>query len=183
MDLNDYTMKRCSGVTSDCCILLNQTFVFALNSVTLTSISDRCHWSRRVARDDAMFTHALILCHHALCQRLAWLSVVGSTKTHSLEKTTAIVTTSISLTVISCWNQSARNLELNHAKHGNTGHETQTWNRHIWVKFWHSTLRITVYKLLSHCTFKDGLHRIQILCRSHPFWSYLAGLTIADPPG
>ena len=30
--------------------------------------------------------------------------------------------------------------------------------------------------------FKEGLYRIQILCRRHPFWSYPAGLTIADPP-
>ena len=29
---------------------------------------------------------------------------------------------------------------------------------------------------------KEGLYRIQILCRRHPFWSYHAGLTIADPP-
>ena len=27
---------------------------------------------------------------------------------------------------------------------------------------------------------KEGLYRIQILCRRHPFWSYPAGLTIAD---
>ena len=31
-------------------------------------------------------------------------------------------------------------------------------------------------------TFKEALYRIQILCRRHPFWSYPAGLTIADPP-
>ena len=30
---------------------------------------------------------------------------------------------------------------------------------------------------------KEGLYRIQILCRRHPFWSYPAGLTIADPSG
>ena len=30
---------------------------------------------------------------------------------------------------------------------------------------------------------KEGLYRIQILCRRHPFWSYPAGLTIADLPG
>ena len=30
---------------------------------------------------------------------------------------------------------------------------------------------------------KEGLYRIQILCRRHPFRSYPAGLTIADPPG
>ena len=27
---------------------------------------------------------------------------------------------------------------------------------------------------------KEGLYRIQILCRRHPFWSYPAGLTIAE---
>ena len=32
-------------------------------------------------------------------------------------------------------------------------------------------------------SFKEGLYRIQILCRRHPFWSYPAGLTIADPIG
>ena len=32
-------------------------------------------------------------------------------------------------------------------------------------------------------TIKEGLYRIQILCRRHPLWSYPAGLTIADPPG
>ena len=30
---------------------------------------------------------------------------------------------------------------------------------------------------------KGALYRIQILCRRYTFWSYLAGLTIADPPG
>ena len=30
---------------------------------------------------------------------------------------------------------------------------------------------------------KEGLYRIQILCRRHPFWPYPAGLTIANPPG
>ena len=37
--------------------------------------------------------------------------------------------------------------------------------------------------MVSPKPFKEGLYRIQILCRRHPFWSYLAGLTIADPPG
>ena len=31
--------------------------------------------------------------------------------------------------------------------------------------------------------FKGALYRIQILCRRYTFWSYPAGLTIADPPG
>ena len=30
--------------------------------------------------------------------------------------------------------------------------------------------------------FKGALYRIQILCRRYTFWSYPAGLTIADPP-
>ena len=30
---------------------------------------------------------------------------------------------------------------------------------------------------------KGALYRIQILCRRYTFWSYPAGLTIADPPG
>ena len=30
---------------------------------------------------------------------------------------------------------------------------------------------------------KDGLYRIQILCRHHPFWTYPTGLTLVDPPG
>ena len=30
---------------------------------------------------------------------------------------------------------------------------------------------------------KAALYRIQILCRRYTFWSYPAGLTIADPPG
>ena len=30
---------------------------------------------------------------------------------------------------------------------------------------------------------KEGLYKIQILCRRYPFWSYPARLTIADPPG
>ena len=29
---------------------------------------------------------------------------------------------------------------------------------------------------------KGALYRIQILCRRYTFWSYPAGLTIADPP-
>ena len=31
--------------------------------------------------------------------------------------------------------------------------------------------------------FKGALYIIQILCRRYTFWSYPAGLTIADPPG
>ena len=31
--------------------------------------------------------------------------------------------------------------------------------------------------------FKGALYRIQILCRRYTFWSYPAGLIIADPPG
>ena len=31
--------------------------------------------------------------------------------------------------------------------------------------------------------FKGALYRIQILCRRYTFWSYPAGLTIADLPG
>ena len=30
---------------------------------------------------------------------------------------------------------------------------------------------------------KGALYRIQILCRRYTFWSYPAGLTIADPAG
>ena len=30
---------------------------------------------------------------------------------------------------------------------------------------------------------KGALYRIHILCRRYTFWSYPAGLTIADPPG
>ena len=30
---------------------------------------------------------------------------------------------------------------------------------------------------------KEALYIIQILCRRYTFWSYPAGLTIADPPG
>ena len=30
---------------------------------------------------------------------------------------------------------------------------------------------------------KGALYRIQILCRRYTFWSYPAGLTIAEPPG
>ena len=30
---------------------------------------------------------------------------------------------------------------------------------------------------------KGALYRIEILCRRYTFWSYPAGLTIADPPG
>ena len=30
---------------------------------------------------------------------------------------------------------------------------------------------------------KEALYKIQILCRRYTFWSYSAGLTIADPPG
>ena len=29
---------------------------------------------------------------------------------------------------------------------------------------------------------KEGLYRIKLLCRRHPYWSYPAGLTIADLP-
>ena len=32
-------------------------------------------------------------------------------------------------------------------------------------------------------SFKEWHDRIQILCRRYPFWSYHAGLTIADPQG
>ena len=32
----------------------------------------------------------------------------------------------------------------------------------------------------THETLKEGLYRIQILCRRHPFWSYPAGLTKAE---
>ena len=42
-------------------------------------------------------------------------------------------------------------------------------------------------KLLQRCRevnlkFKGALYRIQKLCRRYTFWSYPAGLTIADPP-
>ena len=37
--------------------------------------------------------------------------------------------------------------------------------------------------LLSACSLKGALYRIQILCRRCTFWSYSAGLTIADPQG
>ena len=33
---------------------------------------------------------------------------------------------------------------------------------------------------LHHFTIKEGLYRIQILCRRHPFWSYPAELTQAE---
>ena len=36
---------------------------------------------------------------------------------------------------------------------------------------------------LQSLSIKEGLYRIQILCRRYPFWSYPAWLTIADPPG
>ena len=34
-----------------------------------------------------------------------------------------------------------------------------------------------------HHGIKGALYRIKILCRRYTFWSYPAGLTIADPPG
>ena len=34
-----------------------------------------------------------------------------------------------------------------------------------------------------YCIIKGALYRIQIVCRRYTFWSYPAGLTIADPPG
>ena len=37
--------------------------------------------------------------------------------------------------------------------------------------------------MLRTCIIKDGLYIIQILCRRHPFSSYTAGLTIAEPSG
>ena len=39
-----------------------------------------------------------------------------------------------------------------------------------------------VYSPLS-TLLKGALYRIQVLCRRYTFWSYPAGLTIADPPG
>ena len=39
------------------------------------------------------------------------------------------------------------------------------------------------YQHVSVTRVKERLYRIQILCRRHPFWSYPAGLTIAEPPG
>ena len=39
------------------------------------------------------------------------------------------------------------------------------------------------YSLTSVIKFKGALYRIQILCRRYTFWSYPAGLTIADTPG
>ena len=38
-------------------------------------------------------------------------------------------------------------------------------------------------KILFCCSLKEGLYRIQILCRCHPFLSYPAGLTIAELSG
>ena len=38
-------------------------------------------------------------------------------------------------------------------------------------------------KPVIHECIKGALYRIQILCRRYTFWSYPAGLTIADPPG
>ena len=38
-------------------------------------------------------------------------------------------------------------------------------------------------KITSTSSVKEGLYRIQILCRRNPFWSYPTGLTIAHPPG
>ena len=38
------------------------------------------------------------------------------------------------------------------------------------------------YNVAWSSPFKGALYRIQILCRRYTFWSYPAGLTIADPP-
>ena len=38
-------------------------------------------------------------------------------------------------------------------------------------------------QLLSYLNVKRALYRIKILCQRYTFWSYPAGLTIADPPG
>ena len=43
--------------------------------------------------------------------------------------------------------------------------------------------RVSRISLLPACYIKGALYRIQILCRRYTFWSYPAGLTIADPPG
>ena len=58
----------------------------------------------------------------------------------------------------------------------------------VWIKLMYKkeTLMIgVVYRPPSSNNdyFKVALYRIQILCRRYTFWSYPAGLTIADPPG
>ena len=53
-------------------------------------------------------------------------------------------------------------------KHGLWHRHGLSWEAHISL-FW------TVV-----CSIKEGLYRIKIICRRHPFWSYPAGLTKAD---
>ena len=53
------------------------------------------------------------------------------------------------------------------------------WNQHQSIYF--TSGNVSAIDYLEGI--KEGLYRIQILCRRHPFWSYPAGLTIADPPG
>ena len=47
----------------------------------------------------------------------------------------------------------------------------------------HMGLEVISYMEMDRGLVKGALYRIQIPCRRHTFWSYSAGLTIADPPG
>ena len=57
--------------------------------------------------------------------------------------------------------------------------------RRVYSRHFHTTIAESIHTTPNsiQCPFKVALYRIQILCRRYTFWSYPAGLTIADPPG
>ena len=52
---------------------------------------------------------------------------------------------------------------------------------HTPIVVWKAGCTMNMYGFFLHL--KGALYRIQIICRRYTFWSYPAGLTIADPPG
>ena len=44
-------------------------------------------------------------------------------------------------------------------------------------------VHLCVFVWYAYVLLKGAMYIIQILCRRYTFWSYPAGLTIADPPG
>ena len=52
-----------------------------------------------------------------------------------------------------------------------------------WVIYFNPASTQTIRQPKPNRWFKGALYKIQILCRRYTFWSYPAGLIIADSPG